>query len=139
VVGKIGAAQTLLSDTGTNTGYLVRINASNQLALSAGNGAGYTTVATVPTLAVGQRAVLTAWDDGVNLNVQINNGAVTSVARPVVSAGTAAITVGKDNGAATSFFLGSIYQKLYVKDDVQTASQITSAKAFCAQKAGVTL
>jgi hypothetical protein len=138
-VGKIGAAQTLFSDTGTNTGYLVRINAGNQLELSAGDGAAYTTIATVPTLAVGQRAVLTAWDDGVNLNVQIDNGAVASVARPAVSAGTAAITIGKDNGAASSFFLGSIYEKIYVKDDVQTASQIASAKTYCAQKAGVTL
>jgi hypothetical protein len=138
-VGKIGAAQTLFSDTGTNTGYLVRINAGNQLELSAGDGAAYTTIATVPTLAVGQRAVLTAWDDGVNLNVQIDSGAVASVARPVVSAGTAAITIGKDNGAASSFFLGSIYEKIYVKDDVQTAAQIASAKTYCAQKAGVTL
>ena len=137
--GNIGAAQTLFSDTGTNTGYLVRINAGNQLELSAGDGAAYTTIATVPTLAVGQHAVLTAWDDGVNLNVQIDSGAVASVARPAVSAGTAAITIGKDNGAASSFFLGSIYEKIYVKDDVQTAAQIASAKAFCASKAGVTL
>ena len=248
--GKIGAAQTLFSDTGTDTGYRVRINSANKLELAASNGApigtpvqaaattlttggtdlaestayyyvvtalnalgetvksneqtvttglgttnsntiswaaitgatgyriyrgtaagaenvyyqvgavasyvdtgaastagtppilgetAYVKVASTATLAVGQTVVLTAWDDGTNLNVQIGNGAVASAARPVVSAGTAAITIGKDNGAASSFFLGSIYEKIYVKDDVQTASQIASAKTYCAQKAGVTL
>jgi hypothetical protein len=109
------------------------------LELSAGNGTAFTTVATAGTLAIGQRAVLTAWDDGTTLNVQINRGAVASVARPAVAAGTAQITTGKDNNAASGFFLGFLYQTVYAASATQTASSIAQAQRYCAQKAMVTL
>jgi len=138
-VGKVGAVQTLFSDAGTNTGYRVRINASNQLELSAGNGTAYTTVATTATLSIGQRAVLTAWHDGTNLNVQINNGTVHQAAFVTATAGTAQFTIGKDNNAASNFFAGRMYEKVYTKDNVPSAAQITSTKTYVANIAGITL
>ena len=138
-VGKVGAVQTLFSDAGTNTGYRVRINASNQLELSAGNGTAYTTVATTATLSIGQRAVLTAWHDGTNLNVQINNGTVHQAAFATATAGTAQFTIGKDNNAASNFFAGRLYEKVYTKDNVPSSAQITSTKTYVANVAGITL
>lgn len=137
--GKVGATQTLFSDTGTNTGYRVRINASNQLEFSAGNGSAYTTIATTATLAVGQRAVVTCWHDGVNLNAQINSGTVAQAAFATASAGTAQTTLGADNNAASSFFMGSIYESIYVKNDVLTAAQISSSQQYCATIGNITL
>ncbi len=137
--GKVGATQTLFSDTGTNTGYRIRINASNQLEFSAGNGSSYTTVVTTATLAIGQRAVVTCWHDGVNLNAQINNGTVAQAAFATASAGTAQTTIGADNNAASSFFTGSVYESIYVKNDVLTAAQILSSQQYCATIGKITL
>lgn len=138
-VSKVGSAQTIFSDTGTNTGYRVRINASNQLEFSAGNGTAYTTINTTATLAVGSRVVVTCWHDGVNLNAQIDNGTVAQAAFVTATAGTAQITLGRDNNAATSYFGGRMFQAVYVKDDVLTEAQITSTKAYCAAAGKITL
>lgn len=138
-VAAVGVVQTLISDTGTNAGYRVRINASNQLELSAGNGSAYTTATTTGTVSAGRTYVVTCWHDGTNLNAQIDNGTVAQQAFATATAGTAAITVGKDNGAASGYFKGSIYAAIYVKDDVQTAAQISSTKKYCAKKGNLTL
>ena len=58
--GGAGTARTLFSDAGTTTGYIVRLNASNQLELAAGNGTTYTTIATAGTLAVGSTDIVQA-------------------------------------------------------------------------------
>lgn len=73
-LGGAGTVRVVWSDAGTNTGYIVRLNASNQLEIAAGNGTTYTTVATTATLAVGDINVCQAWDDGTNLNVRIGTG-----------------------------------------------------------------
>ena len=132
-----GAAQTLWSDRTGNTGLKLEKTAANVIAFSGGNGAAIVT-ATGDAIATGTNYVVTALYDGVNLSVQLNNATAVTTAC-VLSAGTAAITVGKDNGAATAFFKGDIYETIYVKDDVQTASQIVAAKQFVASKSGVTL
>lgn len=134
-----GVARTLWSDAGTNTGYRVRINASNQLELAAGNGTALTTVATVATLASGTAYVVTAWHDGVNLSVQVNSLAVATAAFGAVTAGTAGFTIGKDNGAASSFYAGDIFEVIYRNTNAPSASQISGAQRYCASKAGVTL
>jgi hypothetical protein len=133
--GGAGTARTLFSDAGTNTGYIVRLNTSNQLELSAGNGTAYTTVATSGTLAVGATDVVQAWDDGTNLNVKIGNGATASVARPTVSAGTAGYTMGQDNGASTGYFNGRIYSTIYRKDSGLTQVQREAVALYQRQKA----
>ena len=137
--GGAATARTIFGDAGTNAGYRVRINASNQLELAAGNGIAFTTIATVATVTVGTTYVITAWDDGTNLNVQVNSNAVASVARPVVTAGTAAITLGRDNGAATSYFTGSLFPCVYRQGSGLTAAQRTDTKNYVAGKCGVVL
>ncbi len=133
--GGAGTARTLFSDAGTNTGYIVRLNTGNQLELSAGNGTAYTTIATSGALAVGTTDVVQAWDDGTNLNVKIGNGATASVARPVVSAGTAGYTMGQDNGASTGYFNGRIHSTIYRKDSGLKQVQREAVALYQRQKA----
>lgn len=130
VAGGAGTARTLFSDTGANTGYIVRINAGNQLELAAGNGTAYTTVASAAALTAPTSAVVQAWDDGINLNVRIGSGPVASVARPAVSAGTAGFTVGQDNGASSGYFNGRICSTVYRKDSAPTLAQRDAVAAY---------
>lgn len=113
VSGGAGTARTIWSDTGTNTGYRVRINASNKLELAAGNGSAYTTVESNETITAPGTYLLSAWDDGGVLAVQVGNAAAATTARPAVSAGTSTITSYRDNGAATSYFNGRDYGSVY--------------------------
>jgi hypothetical protein len=138
VKGGAATARTLWSDTGTNTGYRLQINSSNQLELFAGNGVAFTSVASAVTLDVGGTYVVTAWDDGTNLNVQINKGAVASIARPAVSAGTAAFTLGKNNGVASGFFIGRTYAATYRQTDAGNTLR-AQLQTYHAAKAGMTL
>ena len=133
--GGAGTARTLFSDAGTNTGYIVRLNTSNQLELSAGNGTTYTTIATAGTLAVGTKDIVQAWDDGTNLNVKVGNGPTASIARPTVSAGTASYTIGQDNGASTGYFNGRVYSTIYRKDTGLTQVQREAVALYQRQKA----
>ena len=135
--GNAGTARTLFSDAGANTGYIVRLNASNQLELSAGNGTAYTTIATAGALNVGATDVVQAWDDGTNLNVKIGTGPTASIARPVVSAGTAGYTLGQDNGASTGYFNGRSYGEIYRKDSGLTQSQREAVAVYQRQKARI--
>lgn len=137
VLGSAGTARTLFSDAGTNTGYIVRLNASNQLELSAGDGTAYTTIATAGTLAVGSTDIVQAWDDGTNLSVKIGNGPTASVARPVVVAGTAGYTLYQDNGASTGYFSGRSYGEIYRKDSGLTQVQREAVAVYQRQKARI--
>ena len=135
--GSAGTARTLFSDAGANTGYIVRLNASNQLELSAGNGTAYTTIATAGALNVEATDVVQAWDDGTNLNVKIGNGPTASIARPVVSAGTAGYTLYQDNGVDTGYFNGRIYGEIYRKGSGLTQSQREAVAVYQRQKARI--
>lgn len=132
-----GAAQTLWSDRTGNTGLKLEKTVANVIAFSGGNGASVNT-ATGDAVALNTDYVVTALYDGVNLSVQLNSATAVTAAC-TLSAGQAAITLGADTGAAAAFFKGDVYEVIYVKDDVQTTSQITSAKQFVASKSGVTL
>lgn len=133
--GGAGTARTLFSDAGTNTGYIVRLNTSNQLELAAGNGTTYTTIATAGTLAVSTTDIVQAWDDGTNMNVKIGTGPTASIARPTVSAGTAGYTMGQDNGASTGYFNGRMYSTIYRKDSGLTQVQREAVALYQRQKA----
>lgn len=135
--GGAGTLRTLWSDAGANTGYKVQINAANQLSFSAGNGTAYTTVTSVATVDVGTISLPKAWEDTANLYVQIGNGAIASIARPVVAAGTAGFTEGKDNGAATGFFNGNLYAEVYRTGTPVTTAELANVSAYCAQQAGL--
>jgi hypothetical protein len=140
VVGGDGTSRSIWSDVGTNTGYRVRIASTNNLALGAGNGTAYTSATTAASVLAGNTYVLTVWDDGVNLNAQVNGGAIASTARPTVSAGTAAFSLGKDNSGSTAFANIAIFAQVYKKNgsDVSAADRLKCQK-YCAAKAGVTL
>lgn len=134
-----GTARTIWSDTGTNTGYKVTLNTSDQLVLSAGNNVLYTSAITTGTLTDGTDYVVLAWHDGANLNVSINNGTVATQAFVTTTAGTAGFTIGRDNGAATSTFGSRIYNIIYRKNDTSTTAERTSIANYLADKAGITL
>lgn len=135
--GGVGTLQTLFADNGTNTGYKVQKDVNNKLSFSAGNNTAFTTKVSTAALSIGTKVMLTVWDDGTNLNVQIGDAAAEIVARPVVVAGTAGYTIGKDNGAASSFYIGYKYPGVYAKDTGLTATQRATAQAFVKQKAGL--
>jgi hypothetical protein len=134
--GGAGTVRTLWSDNGANSGYRVQLDALNQLSFSAGNGTAFTAIATATATAIGTTHLLTVWDDGTNLNAQLDSGAIATIARPVVTAGTAGFTSGKDNGAATGFFPGNIYSGVY-RQPVPTAVQRAQVQAYARQKAGL--
>ena len=110
------------------------------MTLSAGNTLTFTTVTTVATVDVGSKTLVKAWDDGVNLNVQVNAGPVASVPRPVVSAGTAQFTEGTDNVAAAVglvYFSGNFYSMIYRTGAPATAQDLANISAYNRAKAGI--
>jgi hypothetical protein len=135
--GGAGTVRTLWADNGTNTGYKVQLDAANKLSFSAGNNTAFTTKASTATVDVGTTYLLTVWDDGTNLNVQINSAAAETVARPVVVAGTAGFTRFKDNGAASSFFIGYDYAEVDWKDTAGTAAERAAVQAYVKSQAGI--
>jgi hypothetical protein len=126
-----GSNQTIWSDTGTNTGYRVRINSSNQVELAAGNGSSFTTAVTTETLSAGTNYVVAAWHDGANLNVKLgSDGAVASQAFATASAGTTSFTVGMDNGAVSSQLNGKVFNAVCVKDFAGSVAAVNSTIAY---------
>ena len=126
-----GANQTIWSDTGTNTGYRVRINSSNQVELAAGNNTAYTTAVTSETLTAGTNYVIAAWHDGTNLNVKLGtSGTVVSQAFATATAGTTTFTVGMDNGAVSSQLNGKIYNSVMVKNFAGTVTNVDNTIAY---------
>lgn len=135
--GGAGTLRTIYSDTGTNTGYKVQLDANNKLSFSAGDGVGYTTKVSTATVDVDTTYLLTCWDDGTNLNVQINSAAAETVARPVVVAGTAGYTLFKDNGAASSFAILDFYRADGIKNWAGTAAQLATIQSWVKAGAGL--
>jgi hypothetical protein len=140
VIGGDGTARSIWSDVGTNTGYRVRIASTNNLALGAGNGTAYTSATTADSVLAGNTYVLTVWDDGVNLNAQVNRGAVATATRPTVSAGGAGFSLGKDNNGTTAFANIALFDMFYVKNgSAVSAADRLKCQKYCAAKAGVSL
>jgi len=134
---QVGVRQTLFSDVGTNTGYKVELNTSNQLVLSAGNGTSYTSVTTANTFASGDTVSIEAYDDGTNIGVCLNNGTPVTVARPTVTAGTTSFTMGKDNGAASGYFKGNMYGEVYTRNKANTPTERADTIAYLRAKGGI--
>lgn len=139
VSGGAGTVRQVFDNRGTNTGYFCSINAGNNVQFSAGSGAAFTPAVTVATFPVGETHVITAWDDGSTLNVQIDNGAVATVARPAVVAGSAGFTLMKSNVFAGEFFNGDLHQLVYVKNTARTAAERAALKRFAGSKVGLAL
>jgi hypothetical protein len=139
VISGDGTTRSIWSDVGTNTGYRVRIPSTNKLALGAGNGTAYTSATTTDDVLAGNTYVLTLQDDGVNLTAQVNRGAIASVARPVVSAGGAGFSIGKDNNGATSFCNMALFAQVYRKNGGVSDADRLKAQRWCASKAGISI
>lgn len=136
--GGAGTARQIFTDmSGGVNGYSVRLTGANKIALGAGNGAAETLLSSTATVNVGTKYLLTVWDDGVNLNVQINSATVETVARPVVTAGTARITVAKNNEAASEHLIGNLYPDVYWKDTAGTAAERANAQAYARMMGGL--
>lgn len=131
--------RVIWSDIGTNTGYHLRVDSSDKLALLAGNGAAYTTATTAGTLPVGETHVVTAYDDGTNLSVQIDSGTAATTARPAVSAGTAGFTEGRANGASSQYITGRLGTRVYFKGYCPDAATREQIKRYIAIRSGVSL
>lgn len=136
--GGAGSARTIWSDRGTNTGYRLSVNASNQLVLSAGNGAAYTEVLG-PTITAGTDYVVMGWHDGANLRVRVGLGSATSAAFATATAGAAGFTLGRDNGVAAGYYGDRIYGLVYRKNDASTAAERDNVTRYMARKSNVTL
>ena len=130
-------AQTLWSDRTGNTGLKLEITAANALTWSGGNGSAIVT-ATGGTLTVNTDYVATAKYDGTNLSLQLNNGTPVTAAC-TLSAGTAAITYAKENGAASGFFKGRIYEQTYTRNSVPSTAQEAQDRTWVAAQQGQVL
>lgn len=133
----VGAVQTIFSDAGTNSGYKLQLTAANQLQISAGNGTAFTTINTTATFAAGDVSLVELWDDGTNLGVRLGEGTPVTVARPVVTAGTAQITLGKDNNAASNYAGISMFEPVWRYGAMPNATQREAIRAICRSKAGI--
>lgn len=136
---KTGAAQTLFSDAGANTGYIVRLASDGKLQLSAGNGTAYTTVTSAAAVPLNAHSIIHAWSDGANLCVQVGDGPIVTTPRPAVSAGTAGFSLWKDNGAETGFFAGRHYGTAYRKDGYLTPAERALVRYQLARDMRITL
>ena len=77
------------------------------------------------------------FDNGTNLSACLGNGTPATVARPAVSAGTAQMTLGKANNAASEYSGVSIFSAVYLKDYCPTAAERADYKRWALQRAGV--
>ena len=133
----------LWSDQNGASGYVVVRDAARFIFYAA-SGTAFTPTPASSDVAAGAIALITAWDDGVNLNLQINSGPVTQIARPIVAAGTAGFSMGKSNVStvnlpAVNLFAGQIYEAVYVRNSGLSAVQRLQIQESAAASAGIVL
>lgn len=117
-------------------GYEISFTLEGKVRLLAGNGTAYTSLVSADGFTVGVPFHLAVWDDGVNLNMQINGGAATSVARPVVVGGTATITLCR-SFEADGYFNGTATEPLYRAGPPPSAYERSVIRGYQMQKAGL--
>jgi hypothetical protein len=133
-VNAIGAAQTLWSNRSANTGVKIEVTAANAIAASGGNGASINT-ATGGAIAVNTDYVVTVEVKHGVLSVQLNNASPVTAACELLD-GSSTFTVGKDNGAASGYLNGRIYEIVGTKT-AQTAARVDYIKRYVASRAAV--
>ena len=87
--------------------------------------------------AIGDVALCEFWDDGTNIGVRLGEGTPVTVARPAVTAGTAQITIGKDNNAASSYAGINMFEPVWRYGAMPNATQREAIRAICRSKAGI--
>ncbi len=134
-LGATGSVQTLWSDRGTNTGFRLAVNASDQLEFSGGNGSAFTAINT-SALSSGTDYAAVAWYDGANLNLQLRGASLVTGALASVSAGSTTFTIAKSNTSSASYLTGRVYRMLGAKNNAGTASYRSGLLSYLAQGYG---
>lgn len=133
-----GTYRELFSDKSGNNGYRIALSSANKLYIAVGDGTGFTNnKSSTASVDVGMKYLLTVFDDGVNLNVQINSDAIETVARPVVIAGSTGFTIGKSNDSALYHFIGNIYASVYVKNSGLTPTERVTVQTYVKALSGM--
>ena len=122
----------LLDDTTAGGGYLVQ-RTNTGIYFSANAGAAITSVS-LP-LAANVQAFVLAMDDGVNLTLQVN-GAEASIARPVVTAGSSTMYLGRYTSVA-QYFSGTMTEPIYRAGPPPSAYERDVIRGYQMQKAGM--
>jgi hypothetical protein len=135
--GGAGTARNIFGDTNGLTGYRVHLSAADKLLLSAFDGVAATSAATGESILPGGIGVGMAWDDGVNINVQINNGVVDSVPRPAVVAGSAALMEGRLGSSEHNPC--TLFARCYLKGSAPVAEVRQRVKRIIGRSAGLVL
>lgn len=133
----IGSAMTIWSDAGTNVGYKLRILATGYVEFSAGNGSSFVTVNSSRALGLYERATISAWHGGAKLYLRINSETASSSAFVTASAGTAGISIGKDNASAAEYLNGTLYAAVVFKNAVPSLADRADIEAYCSKKAAL--
>ena len=132
-----GALRIIFGDGAGEIGYRATLSEANGLRMYAGNGSSWTTVDTPQTIGVNELKLVTAWDDGANLNVQIDSGPIAQTPRPMVVAGLATTTLGREGIFNGNHFPGHIYPYVYFRNSAGTAAQRATAQAWARSRAGL--
>lgn len=90
-------------------------------------------------ISIGVNCMLTFWDDGSNLNVQLDNGPVVSIARPVVVAGDANVYIGRTSAASPFLRAMDLGELWYVKDSGLTPQLRLRIQQSIAARWGISL
>lgn len=138
-------ARYVFSDHDTlnpNNGYDLYYDVSlDRMVFSQGTGAGrvFATDTTVLNGGAGVEFFVNAWDDGVNLNIQVNNGLIITQGRGTTAAGNAQPTIWEEDTSQSAFNLGNLYGMMWAKNSSLTAPNRAGIKTWLGAKAGLTL
>lgn len=124
------------------TGYdLTYSNATDKYTFSSGNGTVRTSVLCNVTVGgVTNPHVIACWDDGVNLNVQLNAGTIFTSARAAVTAGTLTPSIGCVAGnAANNGLYAKKYALCWAKNGVPVLADRNSLRTWLGSKAGLSI
>jgi len=90
-------------------------------------------------MTVGSIVVVSVFDDGTNLAVQLGTAAPVTIPRLAVAAGSAGISYRKSNVAAAEFGNMKVFEEIYTRNSGLTADQRLKAQRQVASAAGVVL
>jgi len=94
---------------------------------------------TSAALTLNSVAIVSVFDDGTNLNIQMGVSAPVTIPRVAVSAGSAGISYRKSNVAALEFGNVRVFEEIYFKGTSGAADQRLKAQRQVAASVGVTL
>ncbi len=137
-----GFYSTLWTDRNSQyAGYAIFYNGANdRIEFSVGTGAALVIVSSSEAVGftTGGPHVVTCWDDGASIHIQLNNGAIASAAHGAVSAG-GTVYVNKQDAIGTNFTYAHDYGQLWANNVLPSAPDRAGIKTWLGAKAGLTL